>query len=82
MSKTVYRMINGIPKKGTLCIIDIDDSLFYCIGEVYRLGLILAKFFSSSFSAPCCFLSIVVILSISLLGCPSDEFVLNSISSL
>ena len=21
-SKTVYRMINGIPKKGTLCIID------------------------------------------------------------
>ena len=46
-SKTVYRMINGIPKKGTLCIIDIDDSLFYCIGEVYRLGLILAKFFSS-----------------------------------
>lgn len=46
-SKTVYRIINGIPKKGTLCIIDIDDSLFYCIGEVYRLGLILAKFFSS-----------------------------------
>lgn len=46
-SKTVYRIINGIPKKGTLCIMDIDDSLFYCIGEVYRLGLILAKFFSS-----------------------------------
>lgn len=46
-SKTVYRIINGIPKKGTLCIVDIDDSLFYCIGEVYRLGLILAKFFSS-----------------------------------
>lgn len=46
-SKTVYRIINGIPKKGTMCIIDIDDSLFYCIGEVYRLGLILAKFFSS-----------------------------------
>lgn len=46
-SKTVYRMINGIPKKGTLCIMEIDDSLFYCIGEVYRLGLVLSKFFSS-----------------------------------
>lgn len=46
-SKTVYRIINGIPKKGTLCIVDIDDTLFYCIGEVYRLGLILSKFFSS-----------------------------------
>ena len=46
-SKTVYRIINGIPKKGTLCIVDIDDSLYYCIGEVYRLGLVLAKFFSS-----------------------------------
>ena len=46
-SKTVYRITNGIAKKGTLCVIDIDDSLFYCTGEVYRLGLVLAKFFSS-----------------------------------
>lgn len=46
-SKTVYRITNGIAKKGTLCVIDIDDSLFYCTGEVYRFGLVLAKFFSS-----------------------------------
>lgn len=46
-SKTVYRIVNGIPKKGTMCIMDLDDTLFYCTGEIYRLGLILSKFFSS-----------------------------------
>lgn len=45
-SKTVYRIINGIPKKGTLCIMEIDDVHFYCLGEIYRFGLVASKFLS------------------------------------
>lgn len=45
-AKTVYRIINGIPKKGTLCIMEIDDAHFYCLGEIYRFGLVTSKFLS------------------------------------
>ncbi|RDU62926.1 type VI secretion system baseplate subunit TssF [Helicobacter didelphidarum] len=45
-SKPIYRLSNMITKKGTLCIMSIDESRFYCLGEVYKMGLVFAKFFS------------------------------------
>lgn len=50
-SKSSYLIDEYITKKGTLCIIGIKDSNFYSLGEVYKLGLILSRFFA-------CFVSI------------------------
>lgn len=46
-SKPTYLVDGYITKKGTLCVISIRDSNFYTLGEVYKLGLILSKFFTS-----------------------------------
>lgn len=45
-AKTIYSSYH-LNKRGTLCIIDIDDSCFYSLGDVYRLGLVLSRFFGS-----------------------------------
>ena len=46
-SKSTYLVDEYITKKGTLCIMGIKDSNFYSLGEVYKLGLIISKFFAS-----------------------------------
>ena len=46
-SKSTYLIDEYITKKGTLCIMGIKDSNFYSLGEVYKLGLIISKFFAS-----------------------------------
>ncbi|MCR4942011.1 MAG: type VI secretion system baseplate subunit TssF [Campylobacter sp.] len=46
-SKPIYRLSNGEMKKGTLCVIFIDDDKFYSIGEIYIIGLVFSKFLSS-----------------------------------
>lgn len=46
-SKSTYLVDEYITKKGTMSIISIDDSKFYSLGEVYKLGLIISEFLSS-----------------------------------
>lgn len=46
-SKPSYLIDEHITKKGTMSIISIDDSKFYSLGEVYKLGLIISEFLSS-----------------------------------
>lgn len=46
-SKSTYLIDEYITKKGTLCIMSIKDSNFYSLGEVYKLGLVISKFFAS-----------------------------------
>ncbi|MCX2683785.1 type VI secretion system baseplate subunit TssF [Campylobacter sp. MIT 21-1685] len=46
-SKSTYLIDEYITKKGTLCIMGIKDSNFYSLGEVYKLGLVISKFFAS-----------------------------------
>lgn len=46
-SKSIYLVDEGITKKGTIAIFSIKDSLFYSLGDVYRLGLIISRFLSS-----------------------------------
>lgn len=46
-SKSTYMIDEYITKKGTLCIMGVKDSHFYSLGEVYRLGLVVSKFFAS-----------------------------------
>lgn len=46
-SESTYLIDEYITKKGTLCIMGIKDSNFYSLGEVYRFGLVISKFFAS-----------------------------------
>lgn len=46
-SKPIYRLNNMMTKKGTLCIMSLDESQFYCLGEVYKMGLVFSKFLSN-----------------------------------
>lgn len=46
-SESTYLIDGYITKKGTLCIMGIKDSNFYSLGEVYKFGLIMSKFFAS-----------------------------------
>lgn len=46
-SKPTYSIDKFITKKGTLCIMSVRDSQFYSLGEVYRFGLVISKFFAS-----------------------------------
>ncbi|PAF49741.1 type VI secretion protein [Helicobacter sp. 12S02232-10] len=45
-SKSIYRITNGISKKGILCLMFIDEEKFYGIGEIYRFGLVVSRFLS------------------------------------
>lgn len=46
-SESTYLIDEHITKKGMLCIMGIKDSNFYSLGEVYKFGLIMSKFFAS-----------------------------------
>lgn len=46
-SQSTYLIDESITKKGTLCIMSVKDSNFYSLGDVYKLGLIISKFFAS-----------------------------------
>lgn len=46
-SKSTYLIDENITKKGTMAIFSIKDSKFYTLGEVYLLGLVIAKFLAS-----------------------------------
>nr|WP_180997558.1 type VI secretion system baseplate subunit TssF [Campylobacter concisus] len=45
-TKQIYRVDQGFAKRGLLCIFYIDESEFESIGNVYALGINLAKFLS------------------------------------
>lgn len=45
-TKQIYRVDQGFAKRGLLCIFYIDESEFESIGNVYTLGINLAKFLS------------------------------------
>ena len=45
--EVIYRIEGFITRRGVQSILYIDDSKFYCIGEVYKIGLVLSHFFSS-----------------------------------
>lgn len=47
VSEPSYRIDGFITQRGTLVKIHIDDSKFYCLGEVYKIGLVLSYFFTS-----------------------------------
>lgn len=71
-SKPAYLIDGYISKKGIMCIISIKDTCFYCLGEVYRLGLILSQFFASFASINSfCELRIKCIDSKEILHCPA-----------
>lgn len=46
-SQTTYRINGFITQRGILTSMYIDDSKFYCIGEVYKIGLVFSRFFAS-----------------------------------
>lgn len=46
-AKTIYNINGFITQRGTLVTMHIEDSKFYCIGEVYKMGLVFSKFFAS-----------------------------------
>lgn len=46
-NKSTYLVDGYITKRGIKAIFSIKDSLFYSLGEVYQLGLVLSQFFSS-----------------------------------
>lgn len=46
-SKSTYLIDEFITKKGTLCIMSVKDSNFDSLGDVYKLGLVISKFFAS-----------------------------------
>ena len=46
-SRPSYLIDEHITKKGVICIVHLQDSSFYCLGEVYRFGLIISRFLSS-----------------------------------
>lgn len=45
--EAIYRIDGFITRRGIQSIMYIDDSKFYCIGEVYKLGLVFSHFFAS-----------------------------------
>lgn len=46
-SKPAYNVNGFITLRGMQITLYIDDSKFYCLGEAYKIGLVLAHFFSS-----------------------------------
>ena len=45
-TKQIHRVDGGFAKRGVLCIFYIDESEFESLGNVYVLGINLAKFLS------------------------------------
>lgn len=43
-SQVTYRITNGASKRGILCIMQFNLENFYCVGEIYRLGLMFSHF--------------------------------------
>lgn len=43
-SQITYRITNGVSRRGVLCIMQFNLEDFYCVGEVYRLGLMFSHF--------------------------------------
>ena len=46
-SSTIYRTSGLMTQRGILARMYIDDSRFYCLGEVYKIGLVFSHFFAS-----------------------------------
>lgn len=46
-AQTIYKINGFITQRGTLVTMHIEDSRFYCVGEVYKIGLVFAQFFAS-----------------------------------
>ena len=46
-AQTIYKINGFITQRGTLVTMHIEDSKFYCVGEVYKIGLVFAQFFAS-----------------------------------
>ncbi len=46
-SQTTYRINGFMTQRGTLATMYINESKFYSIGEVYKVGLVLSYFFTS-----------------------------------
>ena len=42
-----YKINGFITQRGTLIALYIEDSKFYCVGEVYKIGLVFSRFFAS-----------------------------------
>lgn len=43
-SQITYRITNGSSRRGVLCVMQFNLEDFYCVGEIYRLGLIFSHF--------------------------------------
>lgn len=43
-SQVTYRITNGVSRRGVLCVMQFNLEDFYCVGEVYRLGLMFSHF--------------------------------------
>lgn len=43
-SQIAYRISHGISRRGTVCIMQFNLENFYCVGEIYRLGLMFLHF--------------------------------------
>lgn len=43
-SQVTYRITNGASRRGVLCIMQFNLEDFYCVGEIYRLGLMFSHF--------------------------------------
>lgn len=43
-SQITYRITNGASRRGVLCIMQFNLEDFYCVGEIYRLGLMFSHF--------------------------------------
>lgn len=46
-AQTIYKINGFITQRGILATMYIEDSKFYCIGEVYKIGLVFSRFFAS-----------------------------------
>lgn len=46
-AQTTYKINGFITQRGTLIALYIEDSKFYCVGEVYKIGLVFSQFFAS-----------------------------------
>lgn len=46
-SQPTYEIHGYITRRGTLVTISMDDTKFYCLGEVYKIGLIFSHLFAS-----------------------------------
>ena len=46
-AQTTYKINGFITQRGTLIALYIEDSKFYCVGEVYKIGFVFSRFFAS-----------------------------------